>query len=273
MRRSEVRAGVGGRDREAALAGDLAARRLEIARLLAALEAMSRTPPAPRALHPQGPLGAARAAAMIDAAGAGAAARRRAALAAQVARARARRATTRSRARRRWPAGLDAARRRRRPRSPRRWRGPSRTPGEPADPAMTMLARDSASLDRARGGAGRRAGAPRRRPRRPGRPRPSPGRWRATVVQPFQRARRGRGAPAGDRASARRRSRWSRAPADAARALCRAVSRIRLRRRAGARPGDDGGARRPRRGCRCGPATTVHAGRPSRPPRRKAARR
>ena len=41
-------------------------RRAEIARLLATLEAASRTPPPAQALHPQGPLGAARAAAMMQ---------------------------------------------------------------------------------------------------------------------------------------------------------------------------------------------------------------
>ncbi|HET9068401.1 MAG TPA: peptidoglycan DD-metalloendopeptidase family protein [Amaricoccus sp.] len=50
--------------REAAVADDLAARRLEISRLLAAMEAMSAAPR--EALHPQGPLAAARASAMID---------------------------------------------------------------------------------------------------------------------------------------------------------------------------------------------------------------
>jgi septal ring factor EnvC (AmiA/AmiB activator) len=51
--------------REQALALGLEDRRSEIARLLAALEAISRTPPPAQALHPQGPLGAARAAAMM----------------------------------------------------------------------------------------------------------------------------------------------------------------------------------------------------------------
>lgn len=51
--------------REQTLAVDLEARRAPIARLLAALEAMSRTPPPAQAMHPQGPLGAARAAAMM----------------------------------------------------------------------------------------------------------------------------------------------------------------------------------------------------------------
>ena len=51
--------------REQALALGLATRRGEVMRLLAALEAMSRTPPPAQALHPQGPLGAARAAAMM----------------------------------------------------------------------------------------------------------------------------------------------------------------------------------------------------------------
>jgi septal ring factor EnvC (AmiA/AmiB activator) len=51
--------------REQALALDLADRRIEIQRLLAALGAMSRTPRPAQALHPEGPLGAARAAAMM----------------------------------------------------------------------------------------------------------------------------------------------------------------------------------------------------------------
>ena len=41
-------------------------RSVEIARLLATLETISRAPPPPRALHPDGPLGAARAAAMTE---------------------------------------------------------------------------------------------------------------------------------------------------------------------------------------------------------------
>jgi murein hydrolase activator len=52
--------------REAALAAELDGRRWEVMRLLAALEAVSRTPAAPEGLHPQGPLGAARAAAMMQ---------------------------------------------------------------------------------------------------------------------------------------------------------------------------------------------------------------
>ncbi len=51
--------------REQTLALGLADRRMEISRLLAALEAMSRTPPPVQALHPQGPAGAALAAAMM----------------------------------------------------------------------------------------------------------------------------------------------------------------------------------------------------------------
>ena len=51
--------------REEALALALSDRRVEIARLLGALEAVSRTPPPAQALHPQGPVGAARAAAMM----------------------------------------------------------------------------------------------------------------------------------------------------------------------------------------------------------------
>ena len=51
--------------REQALALALSDRDVEIARLLGALEAVSRTPPPAQALHPQGPVGAARAAAMM----------------------------------------------------------------------------------------------------------------------------------------------------------------------------------------------------------------
>lgn len=50
---------------EQALALALDERQVEIARLAAALEAMSRTPPPAQALHPQGPVGAARAGAMM----------------------------------------------------------------------------------------------------------------------------------------------------------------------------------------------------------------
>jgi septal ring factor EnvC (AmiA/AmiB activator) len=50
--------------REAALAEDLDRRRLEISRLLSAMQAMSRAPEP--TLHPQGPLGAARASAMME---------------------------------------------------------------------------------------------------------------------------------------------------------------------------------------------------------------
>jgi septal ring factor EnvC (AmiA/AmiB activator) len=52
--------------REAALAAELGGRRWEIMRLLAALEAVSRAPAPAEGLHPQGPLGAARAAAMMQ---------------------------------------------------------------------------------------------------------------------------------------------------------------------------------------------------------------
>ncbi|HVH04166.1 MAG TPA: peptidoglycan DD-metalloendopeptidase family protein [Amaricoccus sp.] len=51
--------------RAQALAVGLAARREAVARLLATLEAASRTPPPAQALHPDGPLAAARAAAMM----------------------------------------------------------------------------------------------------------------------------------------------------------------------------------------------------------------
>lgn len=64
---TEMRAGIGDAGtREAAILQDFADRRVEIARLLAALEAKTRTPAPTEALHPQGPLGAARAAAMMD---------------------------------------------------------------------------------------------------------------------------------------------------------------------------------------------------------------
>lgn len=52
--------------REQAVGVDLSDRRQEISRLLAALETMSRTPQPAQAMHPQGPLGAARAAAMMS---------------------------------------------------------------------------------------------------------------------------------------------------------------------------------------------------------------
>lgn len=52
--------------RTLALEDGLNARRTEIMRLIAALEAMSRTPVPQRGVHPDGPLGAARAAAMMD---------------------------------------------------------------------------------------------------------------------------------------------------------------------------------------------------------------
>ncbi|MER2508306.1 peptidoglycan DD-metalloendopeptidase family protein [Amaricoccus sp.] len=61
-----LRAGVNGasaRERELSLA--LEARRDQIQHLIAALESMSRTPPPAQALHPAGPIGAARAAAMM----------------------------------------------------------------------------------------------------------------------------------------------------------------------------------------------------------------
>jgi murein hydrolase activator len=62
-----LRSGVGAAAaRERALSLGLVTRRGEIARLLAALQAMSRTPPPAQALHPVGPLGAARAAAMME---------------------------------------------------------------------------------------------------------------------------------------------------------------------------------------------------------------
>lgn len=60
-------AGVAEADQRAlALSDGLAARRMEVMRLLAALEAISRTPVPQRGIHPDGPLGAARAAAMMD---------------------------------------------------------------------------------------------------------------------------------------------------------------------------------------------------------------
>lgn len=62
-----LRAGVDGASgRERDLALDLEARRDEIQHLIAALETMGRTPPPAQALHPQGPVGAARAAAMMS---------------------------------------------------------------------------------------------------------------------------------------------------------------------------------------------------------------
>jgi septal ring factor EnvC (AmiA/AmiB activator) len=127
--------------REAALAQDLEARRVEVARLLAAMEAMSAAPG--QALHPEGPLAAARAGAMI--------ARLRpamraeaGALAAQVAEMRAAR-ERHAEGRTALAAGLATlagaqvalaeAMARAEP-----------EPAEAADPSLTMLARDSASL-------------------------------------------------------------------------------------------------------------------------------
>lgn len=52
-------------EEERAITLELAVRRETISRLLAALQSMSRTPPPVQALHPQGPLGAARAAGMM----------------------------------------------------------------------------------------------------------------------------------------------------------------------------------------------------------------
>lgn len=52
--------------REQAVGVDLSDRRQEISRLLAALETMSRTPQPAQAMHPAGPVGAARAAAMMS---------------------------------------------------------------------------------------------------------------------------------------------------------------------------------------------------------------
>lgn len=62
-----LRAGVNGASaRERELALDLETRRDEIQHLISALEALGRTPPPAQALHPQGPIGAARAAAMLS---------------------------------------------------------------------------------------------------------------------------------------------------------------------------------------------------------------
>jgi len=62
-----LRSGAGAASaRERALSLGLVTRREDIARLLAALQAMSRTPPPAQALHPQGPIAAARAAAMME---------------------------------------------------------------------------------------------------------------------------------------------------------------------------------------------------------------
>jgi septal ring factor EnvC (AmiA/AmiB activator) len=56
---------IGAGDEERRLALDLAARREEVERLLAALQAIARNPPPAVALHPQGPEGAARAAGVM----------------------------------------------------------------------------------------------------------------------------------------------------------------------------------------------------------------
>ncbi len=140
----EMRAGVAdAAAREAAVAQDLADRRLEIARLLAVLETMGLRSPPTAALHPQGPLGAARATAMMDRltpalhAGAEALRDQLASLAA------ARDVRTRG------EAGVAAAL----PRLDAAHAALSATlasaaPDElgPADPTVTILARDSASL-------------------------------------------------------------------------------------------------------------------------------
>jgi septal ring factor EnvC (AmiA/AmiB activator) len=52
--------------REAALAGELERRRWEVMRLLAALQAIGRTPAPPEGMHPQGPLAGARATTMMQ---------------------------------------------------------------------------------------------------------------------------------------------------------------------------------------------------------------
>jgi septal ring factor EnvC (AmiA/AmiB activator) len=62
-----LRSGIGAAAaRERALSLGMATRRDEVARLLAALQAVSRTPPPATGLHPEGPIAAARAAAMVE---------------------------------------------------------------------------------------------------------------------------------------------------------------------------------------------------------------
>ena len=62
-----LRSGIGAAAaRERALSLGMATRRDELARLLAALQAVSRTPPPATGLHPEGPIAAARAAAMVE---------------------------------------------------------------------------------------------------------------------------------------------------------------------------------------------------------------
>ena len=213
-----------------ALALDLAERRIEIERLLAALEAMSRTPRPAQALHPQGPLGAARAAAMM--------ARLTPALQ-ERAEALGRPSSPSSRRRagctpRAAPASRPASRgsATRRPRSRRRWPRASPLPEVPGEPTVTMMARDSETPDRARRGA--RQDRRRARAAGGGRDGPAPLAGRRRGAAPLQRARRRRGAPARHRrrgAAARAGQRAGRRD----RALRRAVPRVRLRRGARAR--------------------------------------
>ena len=136
--RSEVQAAEA---REAALAGDLDARRLEVSRLLAAMEAMTAGPE--RGLHPQGPLAAARAAAMIDRLTPEMRAQARA-LTAQVAEMLAAR-DDQVEGKAALAAGLDQLAGAQAALAEAMARAEPE-PGEAVDPAMTMLARDSASL-------------------------------------------------------------------------------------------------------------------------------
>ncbi len=155
---SRIRAGIGdAAAREAALARDLADHRGEIARLLGALEAISRTPPPQQALHPQGPLGAARAAAMMDRLSPALSARA-AELTGQLAALTAAR-EVRARGEADLAAALprlDAAR------SALSQALAAAVPDQigPADPTATMMARDSASLTALAAALAKTAGAP-----------------------------------------------------------------------------------------------------------------
>ncbi len=141
---SEMRSGVAdAAAREAAVAQDLADHRVEIARLLAALETMGLRSPPTAALHPQGPLGAARATAMMDRLTPALHARAEALRDQLASLAAARGVRTRG------EAGVAAAL----PRLDAAHAALSATlasaaPDElgPADPTVTILARDSASL-------------------------------------------------------------------------------------------------------------------------------
>jgi septal ring factor EnvC (AmiA/AmiB activator) len=148
--RAEVQAAAG---REAVLAQDLEARRVEVTWLLAAMEAMSAAPG--QRLHPQGPLAAARASAMIERLRPAMRAEARA-LAAQVAEMRAAR-TRQEEGKAALAAGLQRLAGARVALAEAMARAAA---AEVADPALTMLARDSASLSQLAAALAEEPGAP-----------------------------------------------------------------------------------------------------------------